>query len=128
MWAMLAAPITAGNDSRSMSAATKAILTNADVAAVDRDPLRKQATLIATSGSNLQVWSRPLSGTLARSLISTGPGRPHPCRCDPAEGRPPDQREQERGRTTQRASAVTVPTVRPGEVAVTVIWPAAPVD
>ena len=50
MWAMLAAPLIAGNDIRSMSATTKAILTNADVIAVNQDPLGKQGTLVATSG------------------------------------------------------------------------------
>ncbi|HXU63245.1 MAG TPA: glycoside hydrolase family 27 protein, partial [Polyangia bacterium] len=44
MWAMLAAPLIAGNDIRSMSATTKAILTNPDVIAVDQDPLGKQGT------------------------------------------------------------------------------------
>ena len=68
MWAMLAAPLIAGNDIRSMSTTTKAILTNADVVAVDQDPLGKQATLVATPGSNLQVWSKQLSGTNARAV------------------------------------------------------------
>jgi alpha-galactosidase len=68
MWAILAAPLIAGNDIRSMSATTKAILTNADVVAVNQDPLGKQGTLVATPGSNLQVWSKQLSGTNARAV------------------------------------------------------------
>ena len=44
MWAILAAPLIAGNDIAKMTAATKAILTNADVIAVNQDPLGKQAT------------------------------------------------------------------------------------
>ena len=67
MWAMLASPLIAGNDIRSMSATTKAILTNADVIAVNQDPLGKQATLVATSGSN-QVWSKQLSGNNMRAV------------------------------------------------------------
>ena len=67
MWAMLAAPLIAGNDIRSMTATTQAILTNADVIAVNQDPLGKQATVAATSGSN-QVWSKQLSGTNARAV------------------------------------------------------------
>jgi alpha-galactosidase len=67
MWAILAAPLIAGNDIRSMSATTKAILTNADVIAVNQDPLGKQATLVATSGSN-QVWSKQLSGNNVRAV------------------------------------------------------------
>ena len=42
MWAILAAPLIAGNDLRSMSAATKATLTNAEVIAVDQDPMGAQ--------------------------------------------------------------------------------------
>lgn len=67
MWAMLAAPLIAGNDITKMSAATKAILTNVDVIAVNQDPLGKQATVVATSGSN-QVWAKKLSGTNAYAV------------------------------------------------------------
>jgi alpha-galactosidase len=38
LWAMLAAPLLAGNDIRSMTASTRDILTNRDVIAVDQDP------------------------------------------------------------------------------------------
>ena len=48
MWAMLAAPLLAGNDLRSMPSAVQTILTNTEVIAVDQDPLGKQATLVAT--------------------------------------------------------------------------------
>ena len=68
MWAMLAAPLIAGNDIRSMSSTTTAILTNPDVVAVDQDPLGTQATLVATPGSNLQVWSKQIAGTNARAV------------------------------------------------------------
>jgi len=61
MWAMLAAPLIAGNDLTSMSESTKAILTNAEVIAVDQDPLGKQGTLIDTPQAGLQVWSKTLS-------------------------------------------------------------------
>ena len=39
MWAIMAAPLIAGNDLRSMSNATKTTMTNADVIAIDQDPL-----------------------------------------------------------------------------------------
>jgi hypothetical protein len=68
MWAILAAPLILGNDIRSMSANTKAILTNTDIIAVDQDPLGKQGTRVATPGSNLEVWSKTLSGTNARAV------------------------------------------------------------
>ena len=43
MWAMLAAPLLAGNDLPNMKPEVKAILTNADVIAIDQDPLGQQA-------------------------------------------------------------------------------------
>ncbi|HEU4486425.1 MAG TPA: glycoside hydrolase family 27 protein [Povalibacter sp.] len=62
MWAMLAAPLIAGNDVRTMTAATRAILTNRDVIAIDQDslgisgfPYRKEA--------GLEIWFKPLSGS-----------------------------------------------------------------
>jgi hypothetical protein len=61
MWAILAAPLITGNDLRNMNGTTKAILTNPDVIAIDQDPLGKQGTRVATSGSNLEVWSKELS-------------------------------------------------------------------
>lgn len=68
LWAMMAAPLLAGNDIRSMSATTKAILTNPDVIAVDQDELGVQATVVATPGTNLEIWSKRLSGTNARAV------------------------------------------------------------
>lgn len=68
MWAMLAAPLIAGNDIRSMSATTKAILTNEEVIAVDQDPLGKQATVVATPGTNLEIWSRELDAPNTRAV------------------------------------------------------------
>ena len=68
IWAMLAAPLIAGNDIRSMSTTTKAIMTNPDVIAVNQDPLGKQATVVATPGTNLEVWSKQLSGTNTRAV------------------------------------------------------------
>jgi alpha-galactosidase len=68
MWAMLAAPLIAGNDLRSMSAAVTTVLTNAEILAVDQDAMGKQGTLVATPQSGLQIWSKPLSGTNVRAV------------------------------------------------------------
>ena len=68
MWAILAAPLIAGNNLGSMSATTEATLTNTEVIAVDRDPLDKQGHLAASPGTNLQVWSKTLSGTNVRAV------------------------------------------------------------
>jgi alpha-galactosidase len=68
MWAIMAAPLIAGNDIRSMSTATRDILTNAEIVAVDQDPLGSQGRLVASPGTNLQVWSKTLSGTNVRAV------------------------------------------------------------
>ena len=68
MWAMLAAPLIAGNDLSSMSATSKATLINTEVIAVDQDPLDEQGHLAASPGTNLQVWSKTLSGTNVRAV------------------------------------------------------------
>jgi alpha-galactosidase len=72
MWAMLAAPLMAGNDIRSMSADTRTILTNTDVIAVDQDALGKQATRVRDDG-DAEVWARPLAdGAHAVALLNRG--------------------------------------------------------
>jgi alpha-galactosidase len=68
MWAILAAPLITGNDVTKMSATTKAILTNKDVIDVDQDPLGKQGTLVGNAGTNLEIWSKQLSGTNTRAV------------------------------------------------------------
>jgi alpha-galactosidase len=59
LWAMLRAPLLAGNDVRNMSEATKAILLNRDIIAIDQDPLGKPAELAKTDG-DVEIWTRPL--------------------------------------------------------------------
>ena len=41
-----------------MSAATKAMLTNKDVIAVDQDPLGQQGASWRRAGTNLEMWSK----------------------------------------------------------------------
>jgi alpha-galactosidase len=71
MWAMMAAPLIAGNDLRSMNAATKAVLTATEVIAIDQDPLGVQGTRIKGKGS-LEVWKKELSApnTVAVALLN----------------------------------------------------------
>jgi alpha-galactosidase len=59
MWAMIAAPLIAGNDLRNMSAATKEILTNKEVIAVNQDSLGIQAMKYSANDS-LETWVKPL--------------------------------------------------------------------
>jgi len=61
LWAMLAAPLLAGNDLRSMSPEILAILTNREVIAINQDKLGKQGQRVWQSGEQ-EVWTRALSG------------------------------------------------------------------
>jgi alpha-galactosidase len=61
LWAILAAPLLAGNDLRSMSPEILAILTNRDVIAVNQDKLGKQGQRAWQSGEQ-EVWTRQLAG------------------------------------------------------------------
>jgi alpha-galactosidase len=61
LWAMLAAPLIAGNDLSKMDADTRRILTNGDVIAVDQDPLGRQGRRVWRQGE-LEIWARPLKG------------------------------------------------------------------
>jgi alpha-galactosidase len=61
LWAMLAAPLIAGNDLSNMSAATRAILLNKEIIAIDQDALGTQAHRAAKTG-DAEVWVRPVSG------------------------------------------------------------------
>ena len=60
LWAMLAAPLLAGNDLRTMTPEILAILTNKEVIAVDQDKLGKQGQRAWQSGEQ-EIWTRPLS-------------------------------------------------------------------
>src|SRR5580658_592602 len=72
LWALAAAPLLAGNDIRSMSASTKAILLNKEVIAIDQDPLGKQASPVKSG--NLETWVKPLAdGSVAVGVVNLGP-------------------------------------------------------
>jgi len=74
LWAILAAPLLAGNDLRSMSPEILAILTNREVIAVNQDKLGRQGQRVwqsapstapaanAAPAANQEIWTRPLSG------------------------------------------------------------------
>ena len=69
LWAMLAAPLLAGNDVRSMDDQTRAILTNRDVIAVDQDRLVLQGLPLL---DDPRVIVKPLSdGSVAVALFNT---------------------------------------------------------
>jgi alpha-galactosidase len=59
LWAVLAAPLIAGNDLTAMDAATREILTNREIIAVDQDALGIQASRVQAEPTK-EVWARPL--------------------------------------------------------------------
>jgi alpha-galactosidase len=70
LWAILAAPLLAGNDVRSMSAETKEMLTNSDVIAVDQDPKGQQGHRVWEEGW-METWVRALAdGSYAVGLFN----------------------------------------------------------
>ncbi len=72
LWSLLAAPLLAGNDLRTMSEETKSILMNTEVIAIDQDPEAKPAKKISEQGS-LVIAARPLKdNTWAVGLFNRG--------------------------------------------------------
>jgi alpha-galactosidase len=83
-WAMLAAPLLAGNDLPNIKPEIAAILTNKDVIAIDQDPLGKQGRH-AYSDGEVEVWTRELQGgAMAIAVINVGSDRysTHPFHLD----------------------------------------------
>jgi alpha-galactosidase len=72
LWAMIGAPLIAGNDIRSMTPQIREILTNEDAIAVDQDALGKGGQRISQQGDT-EVWAKPLSnGDYAVALFNRG--------------------------------------------------------
>jgi alpha-galactosidase len=61
LWSMLAAPLIAGYDLRSMTPSIKEILMNREVIAIDQDRDGKQGKRLSKS-DNQEIWVRPLAG------------------------------------------------------------------
>jgi len=61
LWALLSAPLLAGNDLSQMTPSTLQLLTNRDVIAVDQDSLGHQAGR-AWAKQETEIWTRQLSG------------------------------------------------------------------
>jgi alpha-galactosidase len=71
LWSMLAAPLLAGNDLRTMTEEIKSILMNKDVIAIDQDLDGKPIKQISEPDATLVVLSRPLhDGSLAIALFN----------------------------------------------------------
>ncbi len=68
LWAMLAAPLIAGNDLRDMSAETLSLLTNPEIIAVDQDPAGLQAVLLRVS-DDVRIYARALEADAERAVL-----------------------------------------------------------
>jgi len=72
LWCILAAPLIAGNDIRSMSPEIAEILTDKEVIAVDQDQQGLQGRRVKREG-NLEVWAKQLAdGSRAVALLNRG--------------------------------------------------------
>ncbi|WP_294391669.1 glycoside hydrolase family 27 protein [uncultured Sphingomonas sp.] len=60
LWAMMAAPLIAGNDISTMTQQTRDILLNREVIAVDQDRMGQQGHRVWRDGKQ-EVWSKPLA-------------------------------------------------------------------
>jgi alpha-galactosidase len=72
LWAVLAAPLLAGNDLRSMTPETKDMLINNEIIAVDQDPKGVQGHRVWDEGPR-EIWAKPLAdGSFAVGLFNRG--------------------------------------------------------
>jgi Alpha galactosidase A/Ricin-type beta-trefoil lectin domain/Alpha galactosidase C-terminal beta sandwich domain len=69
LWAIAGAPLIAGNNLATMTAATAAILTNPRLIAIDQDARGLQGTKVAEDSRGLQIYSKILSGTGQRAVV-----------------------------------------------------------
>jgi hypothetical protein len=69
LWAVSGAPLLAGNNLATMSTATRDILSNREVIAIDQDALGRQGVKVAEAVSGQQVYSKVLSGSGRRAVV-----------------------------------------------------------
>jgi alpha-galactosidase len=70
LWALMAAPLMAGNDLRNMTPEIRDILTNKEIIAIDQDPLGRQGRRVWKDG-DFEVWGKQLqSGDRAVILLN----------------------------------------------------------
>jgi alpha-galactosidase len=73
LWAILAAPLLAGNDVSTMTPETVAMLTNREVIAIDQDRAGMQGDRVSAEGP-IEIWSRPLAdGSKAIGVFNRHP-------------------------------------------------------
>jgi alpha-galactosidase len=68
VWSILAAPLLVGSDLSVMSDATRSILTNTEVLALNQDPLVLQAAVVRRDGP-VDILAKPLAGCGERGVV-----------------------------------------------------------
>ncbi len=72
LWSLLAAPLIAGNDLRTMTDETRSILMNTEIIAIDQDPRFQPVTEVSHDG-DIEVLMRPLhDGSVAVGIFNRG--------------------------------------------------------
>ena len=75
LWCLLAAPLMIGCDVRNMNQATKDILLNPRLIAVNQDPAGRQGLMVGKDWVNAEVWMKPLQdGSIAVGLFNPNDG------------------------------------------------------
>jgi alpha-galactosidase len=70
LWSVLAAPLIAGNDLRSMKPEINEILTNKEVIAINQDALGREGKRVWKEG-DLEIWAKPMKdGSRAAVLLN----------------------------------------------------------
>jgi len=72
LWSVMAAPLIAGNDVRSMSSATQTIMKNANLIAFNQDALGLQATQVSFDGTRRVLAKRLANSDVAVALLNQG--------------------------------------------------------
>jgi alpha-galactosidase len=72
IWCIFGAPLMAGNDLRTMSEATRTVLTNKEAIAIDQDAAGNMGRLVKSYKPGLQVWGKKLQeyGAVAVVLLN----------------------------------------------------------
>lgn len=68
LWSILAAPLMAGNDLRTMSDEVREILTAPEIVAIDQDPAGRQGRRIRRDG-DIDIWMRALGTNDDRGIV-----------------------------------------------------------
>ncbi|MEO6965964.1 MAG: glycoside hydrolase family 27 protein, partial [Acidobacteriaceae bacterium] len=77
LWAILAAPLLAGNDLSKMDDTTKSILMNKEVIAVDQDRRGIQGDRVSATGP-FEIWMKPLEGGAKAVALFNRDDLPYP--------------------------------------------------